>query len=134
MRKVWYKKNKESNPERAEFIMQKGYNTAIKMEVFLPKLLVSYRTIPVTRRLENPSALMGRQIRAPLMMSYSTNEKSVVQKEQRIQSRKGRIYHAKRLQYSHKNGSFSTKAACKLSHNTSHQKTRKPISFNGKAN
>ena len=72
-----------------------------KMEVFLPKLLVSYRTIPVTRRLENPSALMGRQIRAPLMMSYSTNEKSVVQKEQRIKSRKGRIYHAKRLQYSY---------------------------------
>ena len=27
--KMWYKKNKESNPERAEFIMQKGYNTAI---------------------------------------------------------------------------------------------------------
>ena len=27
--KVWYKKNKESNPERAEFIMQKGHNTAI---------------------------------------------------------------------------------------------------------
>ena len=27
--KVWYKKNKESNPERAEFIMQKGHNTVI---------------------------------------------------------------------------------------------------------
>ena len=27
--KVWYKKNKESNPERAEFIMQTGHNTAI---------------------------------------------------------------------------------------------------------
>ena len=27
--KVWYKKNKESNPERIEFIMQKGHNTAI---------------------------------------------------------------------------------------------------------
>ena len=27
--KVWYKKNKESNPEMAEFIMQKGHNTAI---------------------------------------------------------------------------------------------------------
>ena len=27
--KMWYKKNKESSPERAEFIMQKGYNTAI---------------------------------------------------------------------------------------------------------
>ena len=29
-KKVWYKKNKESNPERAEFIMQKGYNTVMK--------------------------------------------------------------------------------------------------------
>ena len=28
MKKMWYK-NKESNPERAEFIMQKGQNTAI---------------------------------------------------------------------------------------------------------
>ena len=27
--KVRYKKNKESNPERAEFIIQKGHNTAI---------------------------------------------------------------------------------------------------------
>ena len=26
---VWYKKNKESNPEREEFTMQKAYNTAI---------------------------------------------------------------------------------------------------------
>ena len=26
---MWYKKNKESNPERVEFIMQKGHNTAI---------------------------------------------------------------------------------------------------------
>ena len=26
--KVWYKKNKESNLERAEFIMQKGHGTA----------------------------------------------------------------------------------------------------------
>ena len=27
--KVWYKKNKESNPEKAEFIIQKGHNTAL---------------------------------------------------------------------------------------------------------
>ena len=26
---MWYKNNKESNPERAEFIMQKGHNTTI---------------------------------------------------------------------------------------------------------
>ena len=29
MKKGWYKKNKESNPERSEFIMRKGHNTAI---------------------------------------------------------------------------------------------------------
>ena len=45
-----------------------------KIEVFLPRLLLSYHTIPHTRRLESPSALMGRRISAPLMM-YSTNEK-----------------------------------------------------------
>ena len=27
--KLWNKKNKESNPERAKFIMQKDHNTAI---------------------------------------------------------------------------------------------------------
>ena len=45
------------------------------MDVFLPRLLLSYPTIPYARRLESPSALMGRQIRALLTMSYSTNEK-----------------------------------------------------------
>ena len=34
-----------------------------KIEVFLLKLLLSYRTIPNTGRLESPLALMGRQIR-----------------------------------------------------------------------
>ena len=29
MKKKWYKKNKESNLERAEFIIQKGHNTVI---------------------------------------------------------------------------------------------------------
>ena len=46
-----------------------------KIEVFLPRLLLSYYTIPHARRLETPSTLMGREIRAPLTMSYSTNEK-----------------------------------------------------------
>ena len=46
-----------------------------KIEVFLLMLLLSYRTIPHAGRLEIPSALMGRQIRAPLTMSYSTNNK-----------------------------------------------------------
>ena len=43
--------------------------------LFLSRLLLSHRTILHARRLENPSALMGRQIRASLMISYSTNEK-----------------------------------------------------------
>ena len=46
-----------------------------KIEVFLPKLLLSYCIIPHTRRLESPSTLMGRQIKALLTMLYSTNEK-----------------------------------------------------------
>ena len=46
-----------------------------KIEIFQPWLLLTNCTIPHTGRLESPSALMGRQIRAPLMMSYSTNEK-----------------------------------------------------------
>ena len=37
-------------------------------------------------------------------------------------------------QQKEKNRSFSTKAAFKLSRNTTRRKTRKPISFNGKEN
>ena len=46
-----------------------------KIEVFLPRLLLSYLTISNAGRLEIPSASMGSQIRAPLTMSYFTNEK-----------------------------------------------------------
>ena len=46
-----------------------------KIEVFLPRQLLSYGTRPQAGRLESPSGLMGRQIRAPLTMSYSTNKK-----------------------------------------------------------
>ena len=43
--------------------------------VFLSRLVLCYHTIPHIGRLEIPSALMGRQISAPITMSYSTNEK-----------------------------------------------------------
>ena len=46
-----------------------------RIQVFLPSVFLSYRAIPHVGRLESPSSLMGRQIRAPLTMSYSTNEK-----------------------------------------------------------
>ena len=46
-----------------------------KEKNFLLRLLLSYRTIPHAGRLESPSVLIGRQIRAQLTMSYSTNEK-----------------------------------------------------------
>ena len=46
-----------------------------KEKVFLPRLLLSCRTIPHSGRLESPSTLMGRQIKAPLTMLYSTNKK-----------------------------------------------------------
>ena len=45
-----------------------------KAEV-LVRLHLSYHSIPSTRRWESPSVFIGRQIRAPLTMSYSTNEK-----------------------------------------------------------
>ena len=43
------------------------------LEEFLPKLLMSYRSIPHANRTRSPSALMGRQIRSPITMSFSTN-------------------------------------------------------------
>ena len=46
-----------------------------KIEVFLPRLLLSYHTILYAGRSESPSTLLGRQIRALLTMLYSTNEK-----------------------------------------------------------
>lgn len=44
-------------------------------EIFLPSLLLSYRIIIHVGRLESSSALMGKQIRDPLMMSYSIAER-----------------------------------------------------------
>ena len=51
-----------------------------KIKVFLPRMLLSYNTIPHAERLEKPSALMGRQIRTPLTMLYSTKEKVLYKK------------------------------------------------------
>ena len=69
-----------------------------KIEVFQLRLLLSYYTIPHARRLDSPSALMGRQIRAPPMMSYSTNKKcgtnrtkNQIQKRQNLSSKKTAI-------------------------------------------
>ena len=45
-----------------------------KLEVFLPRLVLSYRTIPHAGRLETSSVLMRSQVRVTLTISYSTNE------------------------------------------------------------
>ena len=45
------------------------------IEAYIPKLLMSYRSIPHADKTLSPSALMGRQIRSPITMSFSTNEK-----------------------------------------------------------
>ena len=45
------------------------------IELFLRRLPLTYRTKAHAVRLESPSALIKRQIRAPLTISYSTNEK-----------------------------------------------------------
>ena len=59
-----------------------------KLEVCLPRLLLSYRTIPYAGKLESSSALMRRQIKAPLTISYSTNEKMWYKKtKNQIQNR-----------------------------------------------
>ena len=44
------------------------------IEAYLPRLLLSYRSIPHAGRKQSPSELMGRQIRAPITMSFSTKE------------------------------------------------------------
>ena len=59
-----------------------------KKEAFLSRLLLSYYTIPHARRLESPSALMGRQIRALLTMLYSTNEKMWYKKNKESNQKK----------------------------------------------
>lgn len=47
-------------------------------------LLLSYRKIPHAGRLQSPSALMDRQIRAPITKSFSTSESVWYKKRQRI--------------------------------------------------
>ena len=43
------------------------------IETYIPNLLLSYRMVP--HRKQSPSALMGRQIRAPITMTFATEEK-----------------------------------------------------------
>lgn len=50
---------------------------------YLLRLLLNYRTITHTGRMQSPSALMRRQIRSPITMSYSINEGNLVQKKKR---------------------------------------------------
>ena len=68
------------------------------IEVFLPRLLLSYRTIPHAGRLENLSALMGRQIRAMLTLLHSIQKKcgtkrtkNQIQKRQNLSCKKATI-------------------------------------------
>ena len=45
------------------------------VDSYLKQILMIYRSIQYAERIESPSAMMGRQIRSPITMSYSTNEK-----------------------------------------------------------
>ena len=56
---------------------------------YIPNLLLSYRKFPHADRKQSPSALMGRQIRAPITMSFAT-EKKVWYKKIRRQSQRER--------------------------------------------
>ena len=45
------------------------------IEAYILNLLFSYRTVPYADRKQSPSALMGKQIRAPITTSFATEEK-----------------------------------------------------------
>ena len=45
------------------------------IEAYIPNLLLSCQTVPRVDRKQSQSALMGRQIRAPITMSFVTEEK-----------------------------------------------------------
>ena len=53
-------------------------------EIYLPKLLMSYRLIPHAGIVQNPSALMGRQKWTPITVSFSTNEKTWYRKAKKL--------------------------------------------------
>ena len=44
------------------------------IEAYIPNLLLSYRIVPHVDRKQSPPSLMGRQIRAPITMSFSIKE------------------------------------------------------------
>ena len=46
----------------------------VDFDSYLARLLLSYRTIPHAGRKNSPSAMMGRQLRSPLTMSFEINE------------------------------------------------------------
>ena len=56
-----------------EFKAFSPFNQNIK--AYIPSLLLSYRTVPHANRKQSPSVLMGRQISAPITMSFATGEK-----------------------------------------------------------
>ena len=45
------------------------------IEAYIPNLLLCYQTVSHPDRKQSPSALMGRHIRAPITMSFATEEK-----------------------------------------------------------
>ena len=45
------------------------------IEAYILNLLLSYRMVPRADRKQSPSALMGRQIRAPITMPFATEER-----------------------------------------------------------
>ena len=53
----------------------KAFNAeSVDFDSYLARLLLSYRTVPHAGRQRSPSALMGRQLRSPLTMSFEVNE------------------------------------------------------------
>lgn len=84
-----YHPQSNGTAERMVQTVKKGIKACLQqkeeIDAFLPRLLLSYRTIPHAGRPESPSALMGRQLRSPLTMSYATNQKMSYKRNRNMQ-------------------------------------------------
>ena len=61
-------------------------------EAYIPNLLLSYRTVPHADRKQSPSALMSRQIKAPITMSFVIAEKVWYERRKQRQRERSSFY------------------------------------------
>ena len=68
------------------------------IEAYIPNLLINYRTVPHADRNQGPSALMDRQIRAPITMSFATEKKVWYKRNKYAESESG-VHSTKRTEH-----------------------------------